>query len=97
MLNIKQTKFLRGLANSLPNMFQVGKDGISHNQIVIISQALEAHELLKVSVLKTCASPIREIAFDLSSALNAEIVQVIGRVIVLYRKAKKPVIELPKR
>jgi RNA-binding protein len=96
MLNIKQQKFLRSLANSLPTMFQVGKDGVSKNQAMSISNALEAHELIKVGVLKNCLADTREVAFDLASATNSEIVQIIGRTITLYRKAKKPSIQLPK-
>jgi RNA-binding protein len=88
MLNIKQVKFLRSLANKLPTMFQVGKDGVSKNQAMSISNALEAHELLKVSVLKNCEAETREVAFDLASATNSEIVQIIGRTITLYRKSK---------
>ncbi len=97
MLSIKQKKFLRGLANPLTNMFQVGKDGISSNQITAVSLALDSHELLKVGVLKNCDQEIREVAFDLASATNAEIVQVIGRTIILYRKSKKNIIQLPKK
>ena len=52
MLNIKQQKFLRSLANSLPTMFQVGKEGVSKNQAMSISNALEAHELIKVKLLE---------------------------------------------
>ena len=96
MLDNKQKKYLKSLANGLNAIFQVGKDGVSKNQIIGIKDALEAHELVKISILKTCLSPVREVALDIASATRAEIIQVIGRTIVLYKESKKKIIELPK-
>lgn len=84
-LNARQKSQLKGIANTLDARFQVGKNEISGNTIEMIDKALEAHELIKVSVLKTVSSPIREIAFDLSAGTNSVVVQIIGHVIVLYR------------
>ncbi len=90
-LNTKQKSQLKGLANTLNAKFQIGKNEISGSTIDMIDKALTAHELIKISVLKTVESPIREIAYDLSAATNSTIVQVIGRVIVLYRpNTEKP-------
>lgn len=94
MLTSKEKAYLKALANPLNPIFQVGKEGISYNQLVSIGDALEAHELIKISVLKTCSNLVREVALDLAAPLKAEIVQTIGRVIILYRKSKKNVINL---
>lgn len=94
MLNSKQRVKLRSLAMTLRPIFQVGKEGISNNLIEGLDKALEAHELIKISILKNCVLNIKEAAFDIASQTNSEIVQIIGRNIVFYRKSKKPVIEL---
>ena len=94
MLTTKQKAKLRSLAMTKRPIFQVGKEGISNNLISGLNDALEAHELIKISVLKNCSSNINEIAFDIASNTNSEIVQTIGRNIVLYRKSKKQLIEL---
>ena len=54
----------------------------------MLDKALTARELIKIDVMKAVTSPIMELALDLSSRLNAELVQVVGRVIVLYRYSK---------
>lgn len=94
MLNSRQKVKLRSIAMNLRPIFQVGKEGISNNLIEGLDKALEAHELIKISVLKNCDLNINEVAFDVASKTNSEIVQIIGRNIVFYRKSKKPIIEL---
>lgn len=94
MLSGKQKRYLRSLAVNRNAIVQIGKDGLSANLIDTLHLALEAHELVKISVLKSCDEDIRAMAFDLAAATNSEVVQLIGRVIVLYRKSKKRVIEL---
>ena len=69
MLNSKQKVKLRSLAMTLKPIFQVGKEGLSDNLIKGLNDALEAHELIKVSVLKNCSANINEIAFDVASVL----------------------------
>ena len=95
MLTGKQKGFLRSMANTERALFQVGKEGCTYNLYNTISDSLEAHELLKVSVLKTCPQSVREVALDIAGHTNAEIVQIVGRVILLYRPSKKKVIVLP--
>ena len=95
MLTSKQRAYLRSMANTERALFQVGKDGCTYNLYSTISDSLEAHELLKVSVLKTCPQPVREVALDIAGHTRAEIVQIVGRVILLYRPSKKKVIVLP--
>ena len=88
MLTKQQKQQLKSLAHSLKPIFQVGKNGISEDMVIGISDALEHRELIKVSVLQNCPYDKREIAFDLQSMTNSEIVQIIGRTIILYRKSK---------
>ena len=89
MLKGKDKRYLRAQANTMHAIFQIGKDALSENLIEGIDIALESHELIKISVLKSCASDVRELAFDLSSQTNSEIVQIIGRTIILYRVSKE--------
>lgn len=82
----KERAELRGQANTLEPLFQVGKGGMSDNLITQTDDALRAHELIKLKVL-TETSPLtaREAAQALAEATNAEVVQVIGGVMILYR------------
>lgn len=89
MLSKSEKKELRRKAANLSAIFQIGKDGMSDNQIRAIDDALEAHELIKISCLKTCPQPMKEIAFDMSHASNSEIILMIGKTFVLFRKNPK--------
>ncbi len=96
MLTGKQRSFLRSIANTIPTILQVGKDGISANMIKQVDDALEARELVKGNVLKNSAIEAREACEELAQSLKAEIVQVIGNRFVLYRQSvDNKVIELP--
>ena len=94
MITTKQKSKLRSIALTKKAIYQIGQDGISNNLLEGLNNALEAHELIKITVLKNCSSNVNEIAFDIASNTNSEIVQIIGRNIVLYRKSKKQLIEL---
>ena len=94
MLTSKQRAFLRGMANGMDAIFQVGKNGVTPELRDTVYHALEARELVKISVLDNNMLGAREAAM-LASRTGAEVVQVIGNKFVLYRAAKKPVIELP--
>ena len=89
MLSQAQKKQLKGLANTLDIKYQIGKSEITDNVINVLDKALVAHELIKIDVMKSASKPIMEIALDLSSILHAEVVQVVGRVIILYRQNKE--------
>lgn len=96
MLTNKQKKFLRSLAHSLNPIFQVGKGGVNEAMITSINEALEVRELIKVSVLNNCMEDKHDIAAQLVEGTKAELVQVIGSIIVLYKQSKEqPTIELP--
>ena len=79
-------------------IFQVGKSSMTPGLTQAISEALEARELIKISVLKNCADDPRELAEIIAERTRSEIVQVIGKKIVLYREGKdeKKRIILPK-
>ncbi len=99
MITSKQRAYLRSLANGIPTICQLGKDGISKNLIKQLDDALEARELIKTHVLENAPVTPREACTELSLILSAEPVQVIGGKFVLYRPAKdkdKRKIELPK-
>jgi RNA-binding protein len=93
----KQRAYLRGLANKIDAIFQVGKNGISNNLIMQVNDALEARELIKLNVLETSPEDIQKIADTLSEATNSILVQTVGNKITLYRARKKnSKIQLPK-
>ena len=97
MLNSAQKRQLKGLASTLKVKYQLGKNEITNTAINMFENALVAHELIKIDVMKGVETSKMELALDLSSKLNAEIVQVIGNVIVLYRRnPKNPKIQLVK-
>lgn len=79
---------LRAMANSLPPLYQIGKGGVTEQVIRQTGEALEARELIKLSVLETSPVSAREAADILCGALCAEPVQVIGSKLVLYRQSK---------
>lgn len=98
MLTSKQRAYLRGLANSMETLFQVGKNGITENLITQTDEALEARELIKLRCLETAGISSREAADRLAEKCRANTVQVIGSKFVLYRPASDPKarkIELP--
>lgn len=96
MLTGKQRGYLRGLANTVPPIFQVGKGGVNENMVKQFDDALEARELIKATVLKNSLSETRDICEELAELTNSEVVQVIGSKFVLYRESKNnKVIELP--
>ncbi len=88
MLNSRQRAQLRGLANDYETILQVGKMGISENTVKQVDDALEARELIKMSVLETSPLTSREVADELAKKVRADVVQVIGRKFILYRESK---------
>lgn len=94
----KQRSYLKGLAMNIDSIFQIGKSSLTPEVTAAVDEALEARELIKLSVLKNCLDDGKSIAEVLAERTHAEVVQVIGRKIVLYRPAKdagKQKIQLP--
>ena len=93
----KQRAYLKSLAVNLDTIFQIGKSGISEELCNQLLNALNARELIKVGVQENCDYTAREAADEIAAQLNADVVQVIGRKFVLFRRSKDPkkrVIEL---
>lgn len=87
ILTSSQRAHLRSLASTMSPVTQIGKGGITENLVVTVSDALEARELIKLSVLETAEYTPREAAEALAEALSAVVVGVIGRKFVLYRRS----------
>lgn len=95
MITTKQRAKLRGMANTMDTIFQVGKSGIGDTLVQQVSDALRARELIKLRVLENSIYSAREAAQELAEKTGSDIVQVIGTKFVLYRrKEKDPVIVL---
>ena len=77
------------MANTLQPIFQIGKNGISENTIKQLDDALEARELIKITILETAGADGKTLANEVAGRLSAEVIQVIGSKFVLYRKSKK--------
>ena len=96
MLTGKQRAYLRGLANDMQPIFQIGKNGIEDNFLKQVDDALEAREILKINVLENSGLETREASNFICEKIKAEGIQAIGSKIVLYKKSKKnPKIEIP--
>ena len=96
MLTGKQRRFLRAMGTAVDPIIQIGKAGIGDAVIRQLDEALESRELVKVRVIANSPLEKEEVAPTLAEAVNAEIVQAIGRNLLFYRRSeKKPTIELP--
>lgn len=89
-MTTKQRAYLKGLAMTMDSIFQIGKSSVTPELTAAIAEALEARELIKISVLKNCMDDGRSIAEVLAERTHSEVVQVIGKKIVLYKQAKDP-------
>jgi RNA-binding protein len=88
MLTGKQTRHLRSLAHHLNPIFQVGKGGVNDHLIKHINEALEVRELIKITVLNNSGEDRHEVGEQLAESAQAELVQVIGKIIVLYKQSR---------
>lgn len=92
----KQRAYLKGLASAMEPVFQIGKANLTPEVTEAVSEAFHKRELIKVTVLKNCMEEPREIAEMLADRTKSQVVQVIGRKIILYKENKKnPKIILP--
>ncbi len=87
MLTSKQRAELRGMANTLEPVFQVGKGGISEEMCLQINNCLEARELIKLRVLENSEFTAREAADTIAEKTNSDVVQVIGSKFILYKES----------
>ncbi|MDQ1912868.1 ribosome assembly RNA-binding protein YhbY [Paenibacillus sp. GD4] len=96
MLTGKQKRYLRSQAHHLNPIFQVGKGGVNDHLIRHINEALEVRELIKVTILNNVMEDRAEVAQQLAEGAEAELVQLIGKIVVLYKESKEhKTIELP--
>ncbi|CAJ1314198.1 ribosome assembly RNA-binding protein YhbY [Paenibacillus sp. PK4536] len=97
MLTGKQKRFLRSQAHHLDAIFQIGKGGMNDGIVRHVLDAIETRELMKISVLNNCLEEPKDLAEELAKSTKSELVQVIGRTIILYKESKDhKQIELPK-
>ena len=98
MLTGKERAYLRGLANNIDAIFQIGKNGIEETFLKQVEEALEKRELIKIKVLENSGLETREASDYICSKVGAEGIQAIGSKIVLYKQSKKnPKIEIPSK
>lgn len=92
----KQRAYLMSLASNLNPIFQVGKSSLTPELTEAISESFNNRELIKISVLKNCFDDPKEIAQVIAERTHSQVIQVIGKKIVLYKPNKdNPKIELP--
>lgn len=89
MITSKQRASLRRMANSIPAILQIGKGGICENFLQQADDALEARELIKVTILETAMLDARETCSYVAEKLHAEPVQAIGSKFVIYRESRE--------
>lgn len=98
MITSKQRAYLRSIASNTDAIIQIGKGGATPEVVESINEAIESREIVKITVLNNCMEDIKDIAGVVSERTRSELVQIIGKKIVLYRRNdKKPIIELPKK
>lgn len=85
----KERAYLRGLANTIDAIFQIGKGGISDVLLEQLDKALEAREIIKISVLETAPGSAKELAEEVANGTNSIVVQTVGSKITLFRQKKK--------
>lgn len=94
----KQRAYLRGQANTMEPIFQIGKSGLSENLIKQLYDAIEARELIKITVLETAPDDVKSLAVEIAEKTNSELIQTIGNKITLFRqKEKNSRYELPRK
>ena len=96
MITSKQRAYLRSIAQNLQPIFQIGKNGVNDNQIEQLKNALEAREIIKITMLDSTPADKHSIADEIAEKTGSEIVQVIGKKLTIYKRSKEnPQIELP--
>ena len=96
-MTTKQRAYLKSLAMTMDPIFQIGKNSMTPELTKAVAEALQARELIKISVLKNCADDPHELADMMAERTKSQVVQVIGKKIVLYKegKDKNKKIQLP--
>lgn len=84
----KQRAYLKGLAMNIEPVFQIGKSGLTPEVTEAVSEAFNKRELIKLAVLKNCMEDPKAMAEALSERTKSQVVQVIGKKIVLYKESR---------
>ena len=84
----KQRAYLKGLAMTMDPILSIGKSAVTPEFTASVAEALEARELIKINVLQNCMDDANEMARVLAERTRSQVVQVIGRKIVLYKEGK---------
>lgn len=84
----RERAYLRGLANDIESILQVGKQGVTPEVVESVAEALESRELIKITVLSNSGLSVKEASILLSERTRSECIQVIGKKIILYKKSK---------
>ena len=96
MITSKQRAYLRSIAQNLQPIFQIGKNGVNDNQIEQLKNALEVREIIKITMLDTTQADKHSIANEIAEKTGAEVVQIIGKKLTIYKRSEEnPQIELP--
>lgn len=90
IISSKQRAKLKSIAMTQDSILNIGKDSLTNEFINAVEEAIEAHELIKINVLKNCDDDIKMLSQAIADEVDALVVQVIGRKIVLFRQARKP-------
>lgn len=91
----KQIRYLRGLGHHLKPVVMIGKEELTVSLIAAVDEALQIHELIKVKLQEGCIGDRKDIATELAQETQSNIVQVLGRNILLYRPSEDKKISLP--
>lgn len=86
MLTQQKKRELKSLAQKIKPIIQIGKDGLKPESFITISQALTAHQLVKIKVLETVSTVKEELILDICARCRCEFVQSIGRVLIFYKE-----------
>ena len=87
-MTTKQRAYLKSLAMTMDPIFQIGKASMNPGLTEAIREALDARELIKINVLQNCLDNPRELAEMIAERTGSQVVQVIGKKIVLYKEGK---------
>jgi RNA-binding protein len=91
----KQARFLRGLGHHLQPVVMIGKEEVNNAVVAATDEALTCHELIKVRIQDGCISDRKTVAAALAEATGADVAQILGRIILLYRVSDEKKIKLP--
>jgi RNA-binding protein len=97
VLSGKQRRFLRAMGHHREPVVQVGKEGISEGLVAALDVALDTHELIKIKLGESAGADRRAMGAAVAEAAGGELVQVLGRTVLVYRRRKEnPEIVLPR-